>query len=55
MQNIGGSSFAVFTALPGEEGDFTVRIGTDCFESIGIVLMMTPGTLKDLGTDPGYQ
>ena len=48
MQNIGGSSFAVFTALPGEEGDFTVRIGTDCFESIGIVLMMTPGTLKDL-------
>ena len=25
-----------------------MRIGTDCFESIGIVLMMTPGTLKDL-------
>ena len=48
MQNIGGSSFAVFTALPGEEGDFTVRIGTDCFESIGIVFVMTPGTLKDL-------
>ena len=48
MQNIGGSSFAVFTVLPGEEGDFTVRIGTDCFESIGIVFMMTPGTLKDL-------
>lgn len=47
-QTIGSSSFAVFTALPGEEGDFTVRIGTDSFETIGIVMTMMPGTLKDL-------
>ena len=32
----------------GEEGDFTVRMGTDSFETIGIVMTMMPGTLKDL-------
>ncbi len=47
-QTVGSSSFVVFTALPGEEGDFTVRMGTDSFETIGIVMTMMPGTLKDL-------
>ena len=47
-QNIGENTFVVFTALPGEEGDFTVRVGTDCFETIGVVMAMAPGTVKDL-------
>lgn len=48
IQNIGDSSAAVFTALPGEEGDYTVRIGSDSFETTGVILAMVPGTLKDL-------
>lgn len=47
-QTIGENTFAVFTALPGEDGDYTVRIGTDSFETIGVVMTMVPGTLKDL-------
>lgn len=44
LQSIGDMSAAVFMALPGEEGDYTVRLGTDSFESVGIVMMMVPGT-----------
>lgn len=44
LQSIGDMSAAVFMALPGEEGDYTVRLGTDSFESVGIVMMMAPGT-----------
>ena len=44
LQSVGNSSAAVFLALPGEEGDYTVRLGTDSFESAGIVMMMVPGT-----------
>ena len=29
LQSIGSNTVAMFAALPGEEGDFTVRIGTD--------------------------
>ena len=47
-QNLGETTAVVFTALPGEEGDYTVRIGTDCFESTGVILAMTPGTVEDL-------
>ncbi|MCD8370281.1 MAG: methyl-accepting chemotaxis protein [Clostridiales bacterium] len=48
VQNIGSQTGVVFTALPGEDGDYTVRIGTDCFETNGIYMAMFPGTLKEL-------
>ena len=38
----------LFMALPGEADTFTIRIGTDCFETEGIIMMMIPGTLKQL-------
>lgn len=47
-QSLGDTTAVVFSALPGEEGDFTVRIGTDSFETTGVILMMAPGTVKDL-------
>lgn len=48
IQTLGTEKAAVFGALPGAEGDFTVRIGTDSYESIGILMMMVPGRLEDL-------
>ena len=47
-QTIGGQSAVVFTALPGEDGDYTVRIGTDSFETSGVFMAMTPLTGSDL-------
>ena len=47
-QNMGELTAVVFTALPGEEGDYTVRIGSDSFETTGVIMAMTPGTVKDL-------
>ncbi len=44
LQSVGSSKAVMFMALPGEEGDYTVRIGTDDFESSGIFMMMVPGT-----------
>ena len=38
----------VFTALPGQEGHFQVRLGTDKFESVGVIFAMTPGTVGAL-------
>ena len=47
-QNLGETTAVVFTALPGEDGDYTVRIGTDSFETIGVIMTMVPGTVEDL-------
>ena len=47
-QNLGETTAVVFTALPGEDGDYTVRIGTDSFETIGVIMAMVPGTVEDL-------
>ena len=47
-QTIGSNSAVVFTALPGEDGDFTIRIGTDSFETSGVFMAMTPLTGSDL-------
>ena len=47
-QSLGDTTAVVFSALPGEEGDFTVRIGTDSFETTGVIFAMAPGTVKDL-------
>ena len=38
----------VFTALPGQEGHFQVRLGTDQFESVGAIFAMIPGTVGAL-------
>lgn len=48
LQSIGSNTVAMFAALPGEEGDFTVRIGTDDYESVGVIMMMVPGTADAL-------
>ena len=48
VQSVGSYQAAMFAALPGEDGDFTVRVGTDNYENIGVIMMMVPGTLDDL-------
>lgn len=48
IQSLGSTTAAVFSALPGEEGDYTVRIGTDNFETTGVIMAMAPGTIDDL-------
>ena len=48
VQSIGSYQAAMFAVLPGEDGDFTVRVGTDNYENIGVIMMMVPGTLDEL-------
>lgn len=48
IQSLGSTTAAVFSTLPGEEGDYTVRIGTDSFETTGVIMAMAPGTIDDL-------
>ncbi len=48
LQSIGNNTVVMFAALPGEDGDYTVRIGTDNYESVGVVMMMVPGTVDAL-------
>ena len=45
---LGQYTGVVFTALPGQEGHFQVRLGTDKFESVGVIFSMTPGTVGAL-------
>lgn len=46
--SFGNYSGIGFEALPGKEGHFTARVGTDCFESMGVMMIMTPVTVGDL-------
>lgn len=48
LQSMGTYKAVVFAALPGEHTTFTMRIGTNHFESSGIVMMMIPGTLEQM-------
>lgn len=48
IQSAGNFKAVVFAALPGEETDFTMRIGTTNFKSTGILMTMMPGTLEEL-------
>lgn len=48
VQSMGDYKAVLFAGLPGEETTDTIRIGTKSFESIGIVMMMIPGTLEQL-------
>lgn len=45
---LGQYTGVVFEALPGKEGHFTLRLGTDKFETVGAVFMMSPGNVGDL-------
>lgn len=44
-QSLGEITGAAFTALPGEEKTFTARLGTDSYESVGVIILMMPATL----------
>ena len=48
IQSMGTYKLVVFMGLPGEENTFTVRIGSDSFESMGLLLFMAPATLSSL-------
>lgn len=48
LQTVGSKKVVLFAALPGEEDTYTIRIGTDCFETDGISVMMMPGTMEAL-------
>lgn len=47
-QSLGSQTAIMYTALPGEDGDYTIRIGSDKFETSGVIMAMVPGTVKDL-------
>ena len=47
-QSIGTYKAIIFAALPGEHTTFTLRIGTDNFETPGVVMLMIPGTLEQM-------
>ncbi|MDO5139900.1 MAG: hypothetical protein Q4D40_00345 [Eubacteriales bacterium] len=46
--SFGNYSGLGFEALPGQEKHFEARIGTECFESMGVMMIMTPVTVSDL-------
>ncbi len=48
IQSMGTYKLVVFMGMPGEENTFTVRIGSNNFESIGLILCMAPATLSSL-------
>lgn len=48
VQTVGKSKLVIFAALPGEETAFTMRIGTNKFETDGMIIMMVPGTLEQM-------
>lgn len=48
VQSMGTYKIVVFMGLPGEENTFTVRIGSNDFESMGLILFMAPATLSSL-------
>lgn len=55
MQTLGDETVVLFMLLPGEEGDFTIGIGSESFESTGILFGMVPGTLQDLEKIPDFK
>lgn len=48
LQTLGTKKAVIFMALPGEEGTFRIDIGTNSFESIGLMFLMVPATLSSL-------
>ncbi|HEX3040068.1 MAG TPA: hypothetical protein VHP54_07220, partial [Caproiciproducens sp.] len=45
VQSVGEYKAVLFTGLPGEEKEYKIRVGTNKFETIGVVMMMVPGTV----------
>ena len=39
-QSLGSQTAIMYTALPGEDGDYTIRIGSDKFETSGVIMAM---------------
>ncbi|MBE6829900.1 MAG: hypothetical protein E7519_06790 [Ruminococcaceae bacterium] len=48
LQSLGDYKAVLFAGLPGEENNFTIRVGTSSFETTGVIMMMVPGTLDQL-------
>lgn len=48
LQSFGTMKGVIFMALPGEESEFRIDIGTESFESMGVFFMMVPATLSSL-------
>lgn len=48
IQSLGSYKMVVFLGLPGEDNTYTIRIGSDQFESTGLVMMMAPATMSQL-------
>ena len=48
IQSFGTYKLVMFMGLPGEENTFTVRIGSNDFESMGLIMFMTPATTSAL-------
>lgn len=48
IQSFGTYKLVMFMGLPGEENTFTVRIGSNDFESMGLIMFMTPTTTSAL-------
>ena len=48
LQSAGKNTVALFLGLPGEENTYRVQIGTDSFESIGVIFTMIPATASQI-------
>lgn len=48
VQSVGNLNMVVFFELPGEEGHYSIRIGSDDFKFPGIVFAMVPLTVSQL-------
>ncbi len=48
LQTIGSMQAAIFAALPKQEEEFVFQIGTDSFETIGVITLMVPAKLYQL-------
>ena len=48
IQSLGSYKTVLFMGLPGEDNTYTIRIGSDKFESTGLVMMMSPATMSQL-------
>lgn len=48
LQTLGTEKAAIFLALPGEDSEFRIDVGTDSYESMGVFFMVVPVTLDAL-------
>jgi len=45
VQSIGEYKAVLFAGLPGEDKEYKIRVGTNKFETIGVVMMIVPATI----------